>query len=306
MTISELFKSVLQLGFETSVENADGFYFAANRALLQVNAIRPATRVYIINHKPLENLIKENTFSPLDKIEDLCFEAQGAKAYYFEADGKGGARIERFNSALGAWDTKNPLGVIELSKVNGFKAYRGLIKNGADFTSDRIRIRFTGDYLYSVKNVAMYKYIYSDVTTDIPAYEPFSRYDISKLTDDFLSLAASPIEKEGYEYMGKGYDVENGRIILLPYNAKGLYKITYNHKPNAIKHTTNPIDDNSLIDIDEELAMLLPLLVSSYVWADDEPEKAQYYANLYRENAIEIERRQRSYAPAEMQSINGW
>ena len=307
MTISELYKSVLQLGFETSVESADGFYFAVNRALLQVNAVRPSTRSYIINHKPLDNMVKEPTFSPIEKTEDLCFEAEDVKAYYFEADGNGIAYIERFSNESNNWDTKNPLNQVTLSKSNGFKAYRGLIRNGTNFVSDRIRIRFTGDYLYSVKNVAMYQHIYSGNPNDVPAYEQFSRYDISVLTDDFLSLAAPPIQKDVYGYLDKGYDVENGRIVLLPYEAKGLYKVIYKHKPLAVTHKQNPSEDTkTVLDIDEELAALMPLLVASYIWIDDEPEKAQYYANLYRENAIDIERHQRNYIPAEIQSVNGW
>ena len=54
MTVSQLYNSVAQLGFEDSLEEDDRFIFAANRALLQVNAIRPVTSAYVINHKPME------------------------------------------------------------------------------------------------------------------------------------------------------------------------------------------------------------------------------------------------------------
>jgi len=71
MTISELYKQVAQLGFEDSLEDDDRFYYAANRALLQVNKIRPAISRYLINHKPLENQVAESTFESLEKEEDL-------------------------------------------------------------------------------------------------------------------------------------------------------------------------------------------------------------------------------------------
>ena len=57
MTIAELYLQVAQLGFETTIEESDRFYFAVNRALLQVCKVRPAIRRCVINHKPLPNLI---------------------------------------------------------------------------------------------------------------------------------------------------------------------------------------------------------------------------------------------------------
>ena len=85
MNVAELYLQTAQLGFETTLEDSDRFYFAANRALLQVCKVRPAIRHCLIIHKPLANLIRQDTFSPIEKIEDITYEAEGAKAYYFEA-----------------------------------------------------------------------------------------------------------------------------------------------------------------------------------------------------------------------------
>ena len=89
MNVAELYKQTAQLGFEDSLDDSDRFYYAANRALLQVCKIRPAVGYYLINHKPLENLVVNATFSPVEKIDDLIYEASDAKSYYFEADGNG-------------------------------------------------------------------------------------------------------------------------------------------------------------------------------------------------------------------------
>ena len=100
MRVSELYKQVAQLGFEDSLEDDSRFYYAANRALLQVSAIRPAVSAYIINHKPMANLLKENTFTPIERSEDLCFEATDAKSYYFEADGNGKVTVFGANDCV--------------------------------------------------------------------------------------------------------------------------------------------------------------------------------------------------------------
>lgn len=302
MTVSELYHSVAQLGFEESLEDNDRFFYAANRALLQVNSIRPVTSAYVINHKTMENRVREESFTPIEKTDDLFFEASDVKAYYFEADGNGTAYIDAYDEYASRWE---PINTITLKAGAGFSAHYGFIKKDGKFINGRVRIHFAGEYLYSVRNVAMYAYVYSDSEDDIPAFSLYTRYDISELTDDFLSLASPPIQEEHERrYLNQGYDVENGRVILLPYGADGIYRVVYNRKPNVIKNEGEITED--VIDLDEELCSLLPVLIASYIWMDDEPEKAEYYLVLYRERAADIERRIRSAKPVTIKSINGW
>lgn len=304
MTVSQLYNSVAQLGFSNSLEEDSRFVFAANRALLQVNSIRPATRAYVINHKPMPNLIKNATFKPIEKTDELCFYANDAKSYFFEADGIGALYIERFDNESNGWVK---IGVHEFSSAKTFVAYKGFIKDGSDFVSGQIRMRFTGDYYYSVKCVAMYKYIYSGKVEDIPAYEPFTRYDISALASDFLGLSTPlMVETEGVSYVNQGYTVENGRVILLPYENGGVFKVIYNKKPQGIERVESLSEDETPIDLDEDLSALLPLLVAAYIWIEDEPDKAQYYMTLYNESAVNIERRKRNTSPVQIKSCNGW
>lgn len=303
MTVSELYNSVAQLGFEDSLEDDRRFFFAANRALLQVNSIRPATSVYVINHKPMENKASLRSFLPLEKTDDLFFEATDVKSYYFETDGNGVVYVELLNTETDEWEK---IGMQAFSGSQTFTAYRGFIKQDGKFVSGTVRLHFTGEYLYSVKCVAMYSYLYSDDEASIPAYEAHTRYDISSLVSDFLSLDVPPIREEDYSYMSQGFDVENGRIILLPYDAKGLYKISYRRMPRALQNTGDAVEDMTVIDLDEELCSLLPLLIASYVWAEDEAEKAEYYLSLYRERAADVERRIISSKPATIRNKNGW
>lgn len=302
MTVSELYNSTAQLGFEASLEDTDRFFFAANRALLQVAAIRPAARTCVIHHRPMVNKVCANTFSPVEKLGDLCFEATGVRSYYFEADGRGTVILEMSDG--GVW---REIGHVDLEASRSFVAYRGFIlKDGAP-TDARVRLRFTGKYLYSVKNVAMYAHLYSDAVEDIPAYEPYTRYDVSAMVSDFLSLQAPPVmEAEGFVRLSDGYEIENGRVLLLPHESRGLYKIGYHHRPAVLKDSGDVAGDATVIDLDEDLCALLPLLVAAYVWAEDEPQKAEYYLTLYRERAVDVERRQRNLAPVAYVSVNGW
>jgi hypothetical protein len=304
MTVSQLYNSVAQLGFEDSLEADENFIFAANRALLQVNALRPATSTCVINHKPMENKVNNAMFDPVDKTTELIYYADDVKSYYFEADGTGVLYIEKLGAENGEWDI---IGMVEFSGSREFTAYRGFIKKDGAFITGTVRMRFVGEFIYSVRNVAMYEYLYSANPNDVPAYEPFCKYDISSLVNDFLSLASPPVIEEGaVVLMNQGYGVENGRVILLPYNKRGIYRVIYNRRPQSITYEGELADDETKIDLDEDLCALLPILVASYVWVDDDPEKAQYYLMLYNERAVDIERRIYNATPITITSINGW
>ena len=304
MNVAELYLQTAQLGFETTLEDSDRFYFAANRALLQVCKVRPAIRHCIINHKPLANLIKKDTFSPIEKIDDLIYETEDAKAYYFEADGNGVLYLEEYITDTGEWRI---FGEIPLQSKQIFVPYRGFIKKQDEFVSGRIRLRFTGEYLYSVKNVALYQFLYSGEVADIPAYAAYTRYDVKKLVSDFMALCSPPIkEEEKNTLLNQNYEQEGDSIILLPYDKRGVYKVLYEHRPTAIENTGATTEDTQELDLDDELCSLMPILVAAYVWIEDEPEKSEYYMSLYRERVQEIVLSHKDTAPVLIKNVNGW
>ena len=95
-TIEELYSSVAQLGFETTLESDERFFFAVNRAILQVNRVKPLTSIYKLNHFPLDNLIGGDHFEPVCKDrEALIFVAERARSYYFECNGNASVIIEK-------------------------------------------------------------------------------------------------------------------------------------------------------------------------------------------------------------------
>lgn len=304
MNVAELYLQTSHLGFETTLEDSDRFYLTANRALLQVCKVRPVIKYYLINHKPLVNLVVQNTFSPIEKIDDLTFEAENAKAYYFEADGNGIVYLEQYDAETGEWEI---FGEIALQSNQTFVPYKDFIKKQGTFIDDRIRLRFTGEYLYSVKNVALYQYLYSGEAADIPAYSPYTRYDIKKLVSDFMALCCPPIkEEEENTMLNQEYDQEGDSVILLPYDKRGVYKVLYEHRPTAIENTGATVDDTQELDLDEELCSLMPLLVAAYVWIEDEPEKSEYYMGLYRERVQGIVTSHKNTAPVLIKNTSGW
>lgn len=309
MTVSQLYNSVAQLGFEDSLESDKRFIFAANRALLQVNSLRPATGSYLINHQPLKNKAVPSTYTPIEKTEDIYFYAENVKSYYFEVNGVGVVYFQCVGNS-GDWETFYEF-EFKGNASRGFKAYKDFIKKDGEEVSGRIRLKFSGEYVYSVRSVAMYEHLYSDEISDIPSYGSYSRYDMSDIAEDFLGFVSPPViellsTETHSEHISSEYDIEDGRVVLLSNEINGLFKIMYKRKPKEINLKGTAAGDNSIIDLDEELCSLLPILIASYVWVEDEPEKAQYYLALYNERAVDIERRKVNSNPVKMINITGW
>lgn len=303
MNVSTLYKQVALLGFEDSLENVNAFYYAASRAIYQVNLLRPHIAEYrIFRHTP-KNLLTTNFVTHV-RENDITFEATAAKAYFFEAFGSGTLFIEEMKD--GAWHL-----IAERVFANTtFTPYKDFIKAGGEFTNRTVRLRFAahpeGDFTYFVRNVAMFSALYSADGEDIPEIQEFTPYNMAELCSDFLSLPEPPIVTAGQTRLAAGYKVEGGSTILLPYEAEGEFKILYRRKPHEIIGDGEPEEDETQIDLDEELCTLLPLLTAAYVWAEDEPEKAEYYMNLYRERSAEIMRTKKNASPAKIINVTGW
>ena len=60
MKVNELYSQVAQLGFLGSLERDanNRFYYAANRAMLQISALRPTIKSITIKHNPFANMIE--------------------------------------------------------------------------------------------------------------------------------------------------------------------------------------------------------------------------------------------------------
>lgn len=303
MKINELYDAVAKLGFEDSLEDISAFYGAANRAMLQINALRPLTAILEIYHRGCENLISGATHNIYEHTnEDVIFECSGeAKAYYFEANGTGECRIEIYDSASSKWELCD---IISFgTKV--YTGYRGFVKRDGEFTDARCRLRFCGEFAYGVRNAALYGILYSPNPDDVPAYTEYVRYDLKELDHNFIELADNPFVSS-FTRINEDYIFEAPSVLLLPREIARDVKIKYKKRPMMLIYTDNPANDDTQIELDAELAELLPLLTAVYVLADEGDGKSEYYLTLYRERAAEIEMRKRSREPAIYENATGW
>lgn len=296
MTIKDLYDAVAQLGFEDSLEDNERFLFAANRAINEVGKIRPATAIYRIEHHPLPIM---KSYRRHKLMNGAIVSISGAKAFSFECNGSSGnCIVKKANGDV--------LKEITFSSTNReFDQYKGFIKDDGDFYTEEVHFFFNGDFRYFVRNLVFYDTLDSNNENDIPPYEEYVKYDLSVLTTDFLSFVQNPINniKEEFEFnLGSDYFVEKPSKILLPHDIEGTFDVTYNRK--RVKATS--VSTTETVDLDDDLCEILPYLVASDIWADDEPSKAEYYLMRYRELEAKIINAERKPLQARIRNVSGW
>jgi hypothetical protein len=296
MTVSELYRQVASLGYESSLESNEIFYDAARRAILEVNRVRPRMASVLIDHVSPENLT-EDVFTPRYVMGELEFIGMSPRCVYFEANGNGRVFFE-------TCEEDNPFYEREIRhEGEGFTEHRILLEKKEGL----VRMRIAGDYVFSVRNVAMYEHLWGPSEDDVPKRASYRAYDMRDIAPDFLEFNSPPVsEEEEYIKPAGDYRVEEGTKLLLAHDKPGVYKVLYKRLPKGIDTDEPPNESDEVIDLDEEIAALLPPLIAAYVYAEDEPDLAEYYLSLYRQNAAEIRAAAKSPGVVRTKNVTGW
>ena len=89
--------------------------------------------------------------------------------------------------------------------------------------------------------------------------------------------------------------------LFLSHVPAGDIEVRYVHRPSEVSGT----DENERIDVVKSRVHLLPLLVASYVFLEDEPERSQYYLTLYRDAMLRMGSVRPSYTTT-YADVLGW
>lgn len=256
-----------------SQKNADytlRFNHFADMSQKEIAQIRKIPATYIITQNTIPNILGLlKGFEMKQHLgEDIVFEGKGCKSYYFEVDNIATIYIEKLVN--GAWET---LETIENTTKRKFTQHRGLVANDE---KSLVRIRFSGQYVYNYRNIALYAYSFPAVE-DIPDYIPYVRYE---LPSDFMELKSIISETEVRQYKTmQQYFFENRRTLLLNYYEVGQYIINYYRYPSDI--TDDTIDTYEFeVDIDAQEA--IPFFIAGHVIIDENPTVATQLINEYQ------------------------
>ena len=253
MKVEQLRESVAALGFENGIYDERQFILSCNRALDLIFTDREVTGIALINvDSPKPDVIKDEYIHKGG--ESSVFPLVGL-AYSFRASGRG------------HYTVKDGSGLITREISGDGMEYRGFISGKGEIT-------FFGDYRFSVYYLSVFDSLISPEVSDIPIVGTEEKIDLYSRIPDFLATASLPETSEGEPI--KGARVV-GSSLILPRGTSGQIKLVYRRSP---KRASSDMRED--IDIPRECEFLLPLVVASFMWLEDDTDMAQYYMALYK------------------------
>ena len=277
MTYKELCAEITALGFETEIDSQERLLSSINRALMMIYTERPLYANISIFKPPITQASKIADFTHRGGKTDSF--SYNARAFSFRTSG-----IGKYNISEGEKEQ-----MFEFSQNS--ELHRGFLHGIG-------RIDFVGDYSFSVFDFAFFDEIYGESYENIPTLSGYTEYNLINFADDFMAFVFQPTDENGKNIAGASV---RGGIMKIPDSYVGKINLIYKKAPKKLLGNT-----------DEEIVLpdgcehLLALLSASYVWLDDDPDKAQYYMSLYREAMSAVKYYDRSHIDNSYHITNGW
>lgn len=263
----------------SDAQNAD-YILSRNRladmAQKRISTVKKIPAIHYISNNPIPNqlglLSGFETWTHLDI--DRTIEAVGSKAYYFEVDNVATIYIEEQISSV--WTL---LTTINNTVKGKYTAYKGLIT--ASSVSNRIRVRFSGSFVYNIRNRALYAYSFP-LAADVPQYLPFVR---NTLPSDFYQLDKIVQTGENRQYTNfTDYRWEPPRTLRINFYQIGEIQAHYFRYPTTITALT---PETYEFEVDVEAQELIPLYIGAKVLMD---ENITIATSLINEFEVELSR----------------
>lgn len=295
MTPNEIKEEVGALALEPVTEVDDAAFWAGlNRAIAQVNRIRPLTGDITIHNRclPILHQIKDQKF---DSSKSVTLESKGCACFYLQVYGQGNITIRR----NGAQVTK-----IELIDNRRINEYRFVISDYlAEDTAD-IEVEIGGKFAGMVISAVFYGEKFSDREEDVPSGQIYNVYPLREICSDIGYITQILYEDESGERRveAKDFMIPDGKTLWLLKSKGGRYTIVYSKKLGRVSEDKE--DDE--IELDADLHALLPLLTGYYVWLEDKPEIAENLFAQYKQMESDIRLEGHISRHPAVQDVYGW
>ena len=288
----------------------------ANAALRDLAAhASPLVRKLSLSLNPVANMLGDGdkAFAAVQSSgSDIVYSASHPKAYYFEVDGACQVIIQEAlaNSVVTRHNEINH------EACTGFVSYRGLIEDELQFDGSVTQLRFVGNTLYNIRNVAFYAAKFR-AAGDVPAFTRYNRYDLKELTAaregyKFMHLAPNSVVRLDTDYSrSDSFYWEGGSTLVFDHYAAGQYDIFYHAYPTEIvapdaMKGINGTDEAFVPELSSEALDLVPLYMASRLFGDDNPAMASQYLNEYMVRRSELSARNTQLGTNEIQCESGW
>jgi hypothetical protein len=200
---------------------------------------------------------------------DVIESAVGCQAYYFEVDGIADIYVEE--SINGVWTI---LKTINNTVKGQYTKFKGLLTPSS--LTNQVRLRFSGLYVYSIRNRALYAYTFP-TDDDVPEASAYIKYE---MPDDFMELNKVILVSDPRSYSQLAeYFWEGKKTFVTNAFKTGAYQIHYYRYPTTI---TKDTPDTYEFEVDTEAQEAIPFFLAGQALMDENAQMAIQRLNEYQ------------------------
>lgn len=272
MRVRDVYDSAAALTGENTFESAKWFYLNLNRALDQINRLRPIEATVKLYHK-----VPETSFDQLKpryvKAGDI-YSAHGVTGLTFRATGSGTVTVTASGSDVVLTWTNDA--------TSKSKVCTALIQSSFGVASADVTLTVTAASTgMMIGNLAFYR----EPLAAVPEFDRYIEYRMADMCTDFCEFAKQPLMVGDTYAEDIDYRLGSGSILLSRESPAVEYEVVYRRYIRKSTYTDDPAGDESEVDIRDDLCDLLPLLVGYLCNLYADPEVAAVFKRDYDEQA---------------------
>lgn len=228
-----------------------------------------------ISMPEVENILqteRDESFSHVS--EPIQFSAElsvsGIYSYVFECDGEADVSI---------YDGDTSVVTINCRQSKSFVRYSGFF----DATEGNVvKIEFSGEFLYKIRNIAIYPSRVSTNPDDIPDWASYYSFEMRRLVSEVSENKFKafddklPVTLNGQPISDFAFDGDS--VIMVSSDYHGEIGIPYTRYPTML---TEESPDDTEIDLDLASQDLMPYFIAARVYMDYDTQKSIIYKNEY-------------------------
>ena len=269
----------------------------ANDAQMEIASHIKIPAVYSFTQYPIINLLGLHAGFDMEQYlpgTEKIYAGGGAKAYYFEVDRPCTVYIEEEINSV--WTELKKIIITDIVKFTGYKG--NLTLTGEN---NCVRMRFTGDYPYVIRNRALFPYNFPS-DNDVPTYKAYVAYE---LPDDYMEFEKVYRwhDQRQYGVMPEEYRLTGRKTIELNWFTNGQFDVHYFKLPEEIDATTS--DDHEL-EIELRAQFLVPYYVAAMIVMDENQAVGTLLLNQYQNKLANLSNLYTINEVGEISDVKGW
>ena len=296
MTPNELRQEVAAISQGHANEYSDkSFFAAANRALEQVNRIRPKVKSVTLYNSTLSLLKEGKSEIVVNQGHSITLEFGVCESFIVTASGRGNIVV------LGE---RGEITRREIISPDVTTNYAFVVKNITGYDSDDIRVRIDAAPRVVINAYASYSDRYSDEEEDVPAPGIFNVHQIRRIAPDYIAITSlEMIDTDSEQILDDTlYEIASDTELWILRSRPGRYRMSYTYRLGKMSKDTA----DTPVAIDSDLLQPLILLTAHYLFYEDMQELSEHCYKMYMQTVADIKSEARASREPSFKNVYGW